>query len=545
VWASESVEATHRRIDMSPSRKNDKPLAIYTRVSNQGNRSDDELLSHDLQEKRIREYAAAKGLKVSAVRFEDTDVSGGRMKRKGLDAALEAVKSGEYGGVIVARMTRFARSLEGGLRVIRQINKMKGEFVACDAELDTTTAMGRTFLQFALMVAELELETIKGYAEEVRREKVEHGHYVSGAPPAGYSKEVVGTRKDGRPIYGKLVPNEHAHGVLGAFKLRAGGASWKEVAQHLTDSGVPTSRGNTRWSSIGAAQMIRNRAYLGEIRNGGVRKHDEDGDEYVTDEHVNGAAHDPLPGLTLSIFEAAQVRQTRSVVETEEREDALLRGVVRCGTCGRAMVRDWLGGGDRKRMEFYRCKNAGACEQHVVISRGKLDPYVTGLALAHLGEVEFEAWDVDARGRDVAALETEVREAEVELVDLTERLVAGTVTAATAVSLSTALEARVAKAREALREIPVYSILDDSAYAYRYKTEDEVRETFDRMTAKDKRRFIGLLVENVAVKPGKGTVEERATVKLRDLDRARQGLVVPVRDDGGSEPFPAYVEDES
>jgi recombinase-like zinc beta ribbon protein/recombinase len=332
--------------------------------------------------------------------------------------------------------------------------------------------------------------------------------------------------------------------VLGAFKLRAGGASWKEVAQHLTDAGVPTSRANTRWSSIGAAQMIRNRAYMGEIRNGGVRKTDEDGDSYVTHEHVNKNAHDPLPGLTLSVFEAAQARQMRSIREAEEREDALLRGIVRCGTCRRAMVRDWLGGGARKKLEFYRCKNAGACEQRVVISRGKLDPYVTRLALAYLGSVEFEAWDADAKGRDVAALEAEVREAEAELADLTERLAAGTVSAATAVSLSTALEARVAKAREALRETPGHSLVEESAYAYRYKTEDEVRETFDKMTAKDKRRFIGLLVESVTVVPGKGAVDERAVVTLKEIDRARQGLVVPVREDSGSEPFPAYIEED-
>ncbi len=208
-------------------------------------------------------------------------------------------------------------------------------------------------------------------------------------------------------------------------------------------------------------------------------------------------------------------------------------------------VRDWLGGGARKKLELYRCKNAGACEQRVVISRGKLDPYVTGLALAHLGEVEFEAWDVDGLGRDVAALEAEVREAEAELTDLTERLQAGTVSAATAVSLSTALEARGATAREALRETPGYSLLEESAYAYRYKTEDEVREMFNKMTAKDKRRFIGLLVESVTVVPGKGTVEERAVATLKEIDRARQGLVVPVRDDGGSEPFPAHIEEES
>ena len=64
------------------------------------------------------------------------------MKRKGLDEVLAGIKNGEYGGVIVARLDRFACSVQGGLRVIREIERAGGALVAIDSPIDLSTAMG-------------------------------------------------------------------------------------------------------------------------------------------------------------------------------------------------------------------------------------------------------------------------------------------------------------------------------------------------------------------------------------------------------------------
>lgn len=507
---------------MSPTRKSAKPLAVYTRVSVQGSRSDDELLSHDLQRKRIKEYAETHGLKVAG-RFEDTDVSGARMRRAGLDAALAAIEAGEYGGIIVARLTRFARSLEGGLRVIRQIHRERGDFVACDAEFDTTTPNGKAYLQIMLVIAELELETIKSYAEEVRRSKVEAGHYVSGAPPAGYSKEIVGHRKEGKPIYGGLVPNEHAPAIKKAFKLRANGGSWKEISQHLTAAGVPTSRGNTVWSYNAARLLLHNKAYIGEIGNGGVRKVDDDGNEYITAEHVNKGAHKPLVDLLL--FESVQAKRERARPKGDV-EDALLRGLLRCGTCGNRLHRDHMNrkpdgkrGGTDEKVEFYRCRNDGACNRKVMITRKLLDPYVTNAALKHLGDFEYTR--VRGEEVDISALENEVRRADVELADLTARLKTGTVSAEMAVALTQALETRRDEAKAALRESPAEEILRTVIYW----TPEELIETFEtKMTMPERRKLLGALIEKVTVQAGRGNLDERIEIEFTSLDLARLGV---------------------
>lgn len=64
---------------MSPDAKPKLPVVAYTRVSEQGRRSDEELLSHEIQRSKIEHYLASADLTVSPETCEDTDRSGGRM----------------------------------------------------------------------------------------------------------------------------------------------------------------------------------------------------------------------------------------------------------------------------------------------------------------------------------------------------------------------------------------------------------------------------------------------------------------------------------
>src|SRR5438445_8958904 len=107
----------------------ERPVAVYVRVSERGGRDELELRSPELQERRIREWAASHGVCVSAEVFADIDVSGGKVTREALDAAIDGVREKRYGGVIVARLSRFARSLAGGTRVERQIRLLGGQLV--------------------------------------------------------------------------------------------------------------------------------------------------------------------------------------------------------------------------------------------------------------------------------------------------------------------------------------------------------------------------------------------------------------------------------
>jgi Recombinase/Resolvase, N terminal domain len=89
-----------------------------------------------------------------------------------------------------------------------------------------------------------------------------------------------------------IVPDEAAV-IREVFRRRANGASWTELADFLTESGVKSSNGSAAWSVTGASSLVKNRVYLGEARSG---------------KYVNPTAHEPI--VTQAEFDAAQSQRT-------------------------------------------------------------------------------------------------------------------------------------------------------------------------------------------------------------------------------------------
>src|SRR5881227_1597799 len=109
---------------MSP-KKITKPLDIYVRVSDVKGREGDSFISPKEQADRCRSAAAARGLQIGEV-FEELNVSGGKMDRPALNEALERIREGTSGGIIVARIDRFGRTVVGALNVIEEISVAGG-----------------------------------------------------------------------------------------------------------------------------------------------------------------------------------------------------------------------------------------------------------------------------------------------------------------------------------------------------------------------------------------------------------------------------------
>src|SRR3954451_14526410 len=105
---------------MSP-KKVTRPLDIYVRVSDVRGRIGESFISPKEQEQRCRALAKARGYKVGQV-FTDLDQSGGKMERPELDNAIARIKGGASGGIIVAKIDRFSRTMLGGLATLEEID---------------------------------------------------------------------------------------------------------------------------------------------------------------------------------------------------------------------------------------------------------------------------------------------------------------------------------------------------------------------------------------------------------------------------------------
>src|SRR5262245_10626440 len=119
--------------------KPSKPVDIYVRVSRVGGREN--LISPEEQQRRARELAREKGLKLGRV-LTDLDESGGKLDRPGLQEALSRVESGSSGGVIVAWLDRLSRDSEHAHALVRRISEAGGVIYAPDAPSDWTSPEG-------------------------------------------------------------------------------------------------------------------------------------------------------------------------------------------------------------------------------------------------------------------------------------------------------------------------------------------------------------------------------------------------------------------
>ena len=444
-----------------------KPLDIYVRVSRVGGREGESYITEAVQKKRCRALATARGLSVGQV-FTDRDQSGGTMERPAFAQALAQIEHGESGGLLVARLDRFARTLLGGLQTLEQIRKAGGVVLSAEGDFDTSTNTGELVLNMMLTLAQFELRRIRETWAIARERAIERGVYI-GLAPAGYRKRADGT----------LEPNEYAGAVGEAFELRANGASHAEIGRHLLQAGVPTvrsHRASSSWGHGSVQKLLENRVYLGEARSG---------------LYIKEGAHSPL--VTRALFRAVQERKgTAKAASKNAGEGPLLGGgLLRCGSCGCRLSLDTTRPRGDKVYRFYRCKSNPACPAKVAISAAKIEPYLEGIVRHFLANAVYER---EERTDELDALRAQLAEAEEELRELVESH--EPIPASVLAARGKVLEARLASAQEALERAEAKRELPLSA--------PSSAEAWEALSVPEKRRIITALIGRVVVRKGRG-----------------------------------------
>jgi DNA invertase Pin-like site-specific DNA recombinase len=470
---------------MSPTEKPTKPIAIYTRVSEQGRRSDEELLSHDLQRARVEHYLAAKDLTPSPEVFADNDKSGGKMSRPAFDRAVAGVLDGTFGGIAVARLSRFGRNTSGVLELIERIENAGGSVICLDPPVDTSSAAQRFLLTVFAALNALEREQGIEQAALVAQKKLADGTSTGGKPPAGYKFEVTGQDTNGKDICGWITPNGDAPYIVEAFQRAADGATWGKISDYLNEVGVLTHRGNP-WGVNATKMLLRNEAYRGARVYGSVRQE---------------GAHEAL--ISDVLWRKVQRRLAPMVgakTRTRGEGHVLGNGLVRCGHCSGALSKG-VGNGTYHTL---RCQGRGG--GHAAIIYGKAEDWIVGVAFAHGG-----GWALERSGgnsEEIAAADASLALAREDLAEV-EALEGSVKPAALAVALSaaqTVLEA-AEDAREALTPAPEQE---------RFLTALGSRLKFEELPVPERRRILRQIVSEATLAPGRGSASERITITFVD-----------------------------
>jgi DNA invertase Pin-like site-specific DNA recombinase len=365
----------------------------YIRVSRKMGREGDSFISPDVQRNKIADWAKLHDVEIVQW-WEEIDQSGAKLQRPMFQEALARCERGESGGIVVARLDRFARSAVDALESIKRLNEAGARLVSVEDNFDGSTPMGRFAIGILTLIAELELERIKENWSAAIREAVGRGVHISARPPVGYRRDEDGRLERDEPA---------ATAIQEVFRRRALGASAVDLAEYLESQGVLPSTGNKHWSKAGIGGLLKNPVYLGQARGGSVTNED---------------AHEPI--VTRAEFDAVQV--TKTLLKARDNSiasKALLGGLLRCAGCGHTLK--ITGSTNRKTGErdpIYYCVGryaTGLCQARASARAAIVDQYVEGRVLDALHQQKGFVAEARQAGEQLAQAERTVAEAEHEL----------------------------------------------------------------------------------------------------------------------------------
>lgn len=376
-------------------------MDVYVRVSRKGEREGKSFRSPKIQRSEAKAWAQRNGVRTGLVE-EELDVSGGKaVADRKLEALVRRVEQGASAGIIVPKLSRFARNLSETVKAAERVIKAGGRLVATEDGYDSTMPGAMIILGTLGGLAEHERDLRTAGWRKATAGAVEEGIHVACRAPIGYlRRDRVEQRYDAR---GKLIrdgrlvvdPDAEPH-VLRAFELRAEGRSYGYIANYLKQA-----LGRDGFAKSSVAGLLSNRAYLGEARGpNGV---------------VNKTAHEAI--VSPELFAAAQPRS--GVYHPRDgslAEQARLGGLIRCAACGHKLrVMGTTNGKSGKREASYVCATkyaGGDCPAPAAARVSLVD--------GHVVEALADAWADVAAGAESAEqrflrAREEVRAAELAL----------------------------------------------------------------------------------------------------------------------------------
>jgi len=199
----------------------DHTIALaYLRVST--DEQADSGASLPAQRAQLQSYADSRGWYV--VWVTDAGKSGKDLDRPGVQYALSELRAGHADVLLATALDRMSRNVADVATLMRDSLSQHWALVSVRESIDTSTAMGRAFVQIAAVFAELERGLI---AERVRTgmaQKRAEGWHMGRR--TALSPEVIA----------RISADRHA------------GIPWQHIADALSADGIPTPTGNPVWS---------------------------------------------------------------------------------------------------------------------------------------------------------------------------------------------------------------------------------------------------------------------------------------------------------
>jgi len=155
------------------------------------------------------------------------------LKRPGIQAALEVLRTGDAKALVAAKLDRLSRSMLDFTKLMASAQKQGWALVALDCAVDTTTPAGEAMANVLATFAQFERRLISQRTREALAVKKAQGVRI-GRPPT-LPKSVV-----------RRIQRE-----------RGRGGSFAAIAEGLNRDGVATAQGGLRWYPATVRYVLR------------------------------------------------------------------------------------------------------------------------------------------------------------------------------------------------------------------------------------------------------------------------------------------------
>lgn len=354
-----------------------KTAAAYIRVS-----TDDQIeYSPDSQLKLLREFAKKNDyILPDEYIFQDDGISGKDTKhRPAFQQMIALAKSEEHpiDTILVWKFSRFARNQEESIVIKNLLRKIKVDVRSISEPVDPDSAFGSLIERIIEWMDEYYLINLSGEVKRGMLEKVSRGEVVT-PPSFGYYVE--------NNVY---IPHpEEAPIIPRIFNSYLAGIGTRKIALNLGAEGVRTKRGNLPDNRF-VEYILRNPVYIGKIRwskEGRAASRRDYANENIV---IEDGKHQPL--VDIDTWNAVQEKldaQKKAYGKHQRKEqpvDFMLKGLVRCSSCGATLTQSQKGIG-------IQCHNfaRGTCKVSHFISLSKINKAVIEALESSIEQMTFE-----------------------------------------------------------------------------------------------------------------------------------------------------------
>ena len=323
----------------------------YARISVDLQEDSHENTSIENQKRIIRDFVAKEFPDAELTIYEDRDRSGYTFsQRENYQKMRKELINGDVRILIVKDFSRFSRRNSLGLLELETLRDAGIRIISIGDNIDYPTRDDWMLIQFKFLMNEMPVTDTSKKIKQMIDNRQKNGQWICAVP---YGYRITNTKEMTYEIDPPAA--EVVHEVFRLYNL---GWGYKKIANHLTDSGVPTPRANeiaqkeaegkatkltarNEWSIITVQAILKNDFYIGTLRQ---RKYTRKGingkDVKLGDEDniVIENAHEPIVDGKTFAYTKEQLRlRSNGNYRGEKKYATDYSGFMFCGDCGSPM----------------------------------------------------------------------------------------------------------------------------------------------------------------------------------------------------------------